>query len=650
MSSPLFVLSALLLLLLLFPALTTASVLSALFPKNSGVLLYGNGNNLTLDSSPLLVRTEFGAIRGALNRNLSHTIRSWLQIHKGDEQYSRRFAGIPYAAKPVGDLRFNATQPWTQAWGKVDQEGRIQGKVLNTTVFPPACPQNFITTADQSEDCLYLNVFTPPTQKITRPLPVLVWLYGGAFYFGDSYITGMYNPRFLTDAKDVIIVTLNYRVGSFGFFASPETGSNFGILDQREALGWIQRNIRGFGGDPNRITVYGNSAGATSISLHLTSPTTPPGLFHRAIHMSGPLGTEIRSKEAMHKESRNMAGALGCLTPRGHADLQCLRSRSMEEILDATRNVTIDYPERGPLNNRTSDGANHLIEEVGEQYHWWPSIDDHHIIGQPRDLLRSPGPTLRVPTIFGVQEGETGLWIMGDDIVPQGLTRLRQMYDSVAHTRHYQSLFGPDVDRVLSMYPVSNSFQENIRSALDLTTDVAFRCPTEEASQSMARHGVPTYLYQMTQHSFPRLGHCRHIACHGNELPYLWKTWFRLGRKGKILQRQILAYFIHFAETGDPNPPESETYTSNHLSKRWTGRKLKEKSPLYLPHWPRVQPEGVIQHLCLGNTVEVRGWMRPKICPYWNGELKRLTGQDMVITINDDMETNVQEEDREMSK
>ena len=247
----------------------------------------------------------------------------------------------------------------------------------------------------------------------------MVWIYGGAFFFGDSYMTGVYNARHLVETKNVILVTINYRVGAFGFFDTDETGANFGIEDQRMAFEWIQRNIAGFHGDPKRVTIYGLSAGATSTAVHLTSPLTRPGLFSRVIHQSGPLGTQMRERHDIQKASRNLARALNCLKQDGETvDIQCMRSVSMKQILVATKQSLTDpksrpesktsIPNASDLDEQAPD--DHVSKELGDQYLWWPSIDGKNIIGQPRDLIRDGLYLHDIPVIFGVMHDEGYLY------------------------------------------------------------------------------------------------------------------------------------------------------------------------------------------------------------------------------------------------
>ncbi|RKP07099.1 Carboxylesterase, partial [Thamnocephalis sphaerospora] len=195
---------------------------------------------------------------------------------------------IPYAAPPVGEKRFRPPQPLESAWGGTLSNGTVHGRILDARTPPADCLQYF-PSYPQSENCLYLNVYTPSVRRIAElggRVPVMLWIFPGAFFFGSSYHFGVYDGSHLASANDAVVVTFNYRLGPLGFFAGNDDQGNAAILDQVAAMQWVKRNIANFGGDPDNITMWGVSAGAYSALIHLTSPTTPPGLFHRAIIQS----------------------------------------------------------------------------------------------------------------------------------------------------------------------------------------------------------------------------------------------------------------------------------------------------------------------------------------------------------------------------
>ncbi|XP_046283041.1 acetylcholinesterase isoform X4 [Marmota monax] len=252
------------------------------------------------------------------------------------------FLGIPFAEPPVGPRRFlppEPKRPWTG--------------VLDATTFQSVCYQYVDTlypgfegsemwnpNRELSEDCLYLNVWTPYPRPAS-PTPVLVWIYGGGFYSGASSLD-VYDGRFLAQVEGTVLVSMNYRVGAFGFLALPgsrEAPGNVGLLDQRLALQWVQENVAAFGGDPTSVTLFGESAGAASVGMHLLSPPSR-SLFHRAVLQSGaPNGpwATVGMGEARRRATL-LARLVGC-PPGGSGGndtelVACLRTRPAQDLVD----------------------------------------------------------------------------------------------------------------------------------------------------------------------------------------------------------------------------------------------------------------------------------------------------------------------------
>jgi len=246
------------------------------------------------------------------------------------------YRGIPYAEAPVGERRW-ALPKTKQAWSGV----------LDASAFGSACPQvsRFaLTDSSVTEDCLSLNVTLPADIKADEQLPVLFWIHGGGFVGGAS---NLYRTDWLATEGRLVVVTANYRLGYLGFvplpaLASDPVNGNFGIEDQREALRWVQRNIARFGGDPKRVTVAGESAGAASLCMHLASPEQVRGLFQQAIVVSaGCLAALKTVTQASEANGKAIADILGC--PDGK-DLNCLRAKSVSDILRAQTSFTAKNP------------------------------------------------------------------------------------------------------------------------------------------------------------------------------------------------------------------------------------------------------------------------------------------------------------------
>ena len=303
--------------------------------------------------------------------------------------HTRSFIGIPYAAPPVGALRWKPPQP-VVPWSDVLE---ATGKGVTC----PQAPDSGLNTGPQSEDCLQLNVFAPAEPPAT-PLPVMVWLHGGANQIGSAntfidrtaLLGGATQPLRLYDGaafrdfaeREVVVVTVNYRLGALGFLSHPaltaETGAsgNYGLMDQQAALRWVQRNIAAFGGDPQKVTLFGQAAGATDICYQLLAEAAD-GLFDAAALQSGSCGS-MRLPAAREAEAsgRDWAAALGC---KGDS-LACLRALTAEQIAQA------------PLASRDELGALAVI-------------DGHFLREQPAHALRD-GRFHQVPLIIGNDTSE----------------------------------------------------------------------------------------------------------------------------------------------------------------------------------------------------------------------------------------------------
>jgi para-nitrobenzyl esterase len=256
----------------------------------------------------------------------------------------RMFRGIPFAAPPVGDLRWNPPQP-PPSWSGVRKATEFGARCMQGAIFKDMAFRD----PGPSEDCLYLNVWTPASSAQAH-LPVMVWIYGGGFGAGSASEPRQDGENLAK--KGVVVVSFNYRLGIFGFFPHPEltkesphqAAGNYGLLDQVAALEWVHKNIGAFGGDPDKVTIFGESAGSISVSLLMASPLSK-GLFHRAIGESGGafLTRPIQPVSSQIEDSRaSLEGIFGT------ADLTALRKKPAEEVLQAAlknKNMACCWPD-----------------------------------------------------------------------------------------------------------------------------------------------------------------------------------------------------------------------------------------------------------------------------------------------------------------
>lgn len=447
----------------------------------------------------------------------------------------RAFLGIPYAAPPVGALRWRPprpVRPWTG--------------VRACTGFGASCPQGRTTIgggrlpASQSEDCLYLNVWTPARSGRER-LPVMVWIHGGGFITGSGSLPASHGSN-LSAQEDVVVVSFNYRLGAFGFLAHPALSAesahgvsgNYGLLDQQAALRWVRRNIAAFGGDPRRVTIFGQSAGGQSVIAQLVSPLSR-GLMARAIAESpryedrgvGIWATlPLRDQEQEGEEIGDLLGIRD-----GPGALAALRKVPAARLLSATAVASRGLP---------------LLFVQPPQPSFQPVVDGYVLPDEPWRLL-SRGAWARVPLLIGSNQDECNMWLTGVKA---------QAADSVAQaTRRRVAWFaGDDWASLAAQFPAAD-YGGLLPATSRMMTVLEFNGPVRYAAGCAAEQGVPAYLYY-----FSRVppGDAAG-ADHSTEVPYVFASVGAGGKSGPSLpadlrlSRQMAHYWAAFAATGDPN-------------------------------------------------------------------------------------------------
>jgi para-nitrobenzyl esterase len=437
----------------------------------------------------------------------------------------REFLGIPYAAPPVGNLRWRPPVPHAPWFAP-----------LEATQFANHCPQppSPFGIASVTEDCLFLNVFTPDPDDFFRPHPVMVWIHGGALVFGES---NDYDPTALV-RDGVIVVTINYRLGALGFLAhsgfaeektdpdrdrdsDPNAAGDYGLMDQQLALRWVRDNIRFFGGDPRNVTIFGESAGGLSVFSQLASPSSE-GLFHKAIIESGAYALNTQSLAAAEAAGTAFATAAGCSAQT----TACLRALPVTTIL------------------------------ANENFAGYTPNVDGEFLPLPLGTALATGQFHHVPVMQGSNHDEWRLFTALDfDLTAGPIPNNEAAYEAALAT-----LVGPAAPLVAAQYPLASFPSADIAFAA-AGTDVVFACPALGADLSMSQF-VPLSTYEFSDEnaaqdflppvSFP------YAAAHASELQYLFALPVTVPRPPLNAQQLHLSdamqhYWTNFAKFGNPN-------------------------------------------------------------------------------------------------
>lgn len=429
--------------------------------------------------------------------------------HRGVAAY----LGIPYAAPPVGQNRWRAPQPAPKWKGlrKAESFGAAcyQNDGPQARNMPPYTPE-YMIAAPISEDCLYLNIWTPANRPSDK-LPVLVWIHGGGFAIGGGDVP-IYDGRNLAE-HGIVVVSINYRLGYFGFFAHPElsaeagSSGNYGLLDMIAGLKWVQENISAFGGDPSHVTIAGQSAGAVAVHNLILSPLAK-GLFHQAIAQSGSgMGINPENKKDAEQSGREAA------EKRGWRSLADLRKLSPADV-----HTGLIGAKRAPV----ADGTVLPLDVPG---------------------ALAAGRYNDTPILTGYTADEGSAW---PGYFPASVeafaTQVKERYGSLA-------------DQILALYPLSDFLNSSLSFGRDRT--LAAMILWSEQRRQTSRFPIYGYLFS---HIEPGPDSAKYRAFHSSEIPYVFGTLDKTPARGfteidKIISDTMQTYWVNFVRTGNPNGP-----------------------------------------------------------------------------------------------
>ncbi|MCV7179695.1 carboxylesterase family protein [Mycolicibacterium sphagni] len=490
---------------------------------------------------PAVVQTATGAVRGVVSPGY------------------RVFEGIPYAAAPVGPLRFQPPQP-AAPWPGVRDATKPGLRCIQDTSIDPDYGR------PTGEDCLNLNVWSPDGAIKSSQKPVMVWIHGGSFLNGSADI---YDARWLATQGDIVVVTINYRLGTMGFLAHPALSpdgniGNYGFADQQAALRWVHDNIAEFGGDPSKVTIAGESAGAMSVCDHLVAPDSA-GLFRAAILQSGPCQAQA-DRATAQQVSTDYATGVGCTDPEAVA--ACLRSLPTKTLQSAPFYVGFG-PDKliGPVT-----GTDRLPTDPMTAF----------------ALDRAP----RVPVLVGSNGDEFAMF-----------TAIRYLKNGrlPPYPKLLSDTFGADAAAVAQRYPLERFGGSEGLAYSAAVTDSIFACPTDRIASGLAHTG-PVYAYEFNDRTAPAPDPLRAApfpvgASHSLELRYLFDVGGAppLDPAQRQLSDEMVAYWSQFVKTGAPDVSG-------------------------LPDWPRLGTDGATGKwlsLQTGELSITEDFGPRHLCPFW---------------------------------
>ncbi|XP_057566708.1 liver carboxylesterase-like isoform X1 [Hippopotamus amphibius kiboko] len=502
------------------------------------------------------------------------------------------FLGVPFAKPPLGSLRFAPPQP-AEPWIFVK----------NTTSYPPMCSQDpvggqmlselFTNRKENinlkfSEDCLYLNIYTPADLTKRSRLPVMVWIHGGGLVVGGA---STYDGLALSALENVVVVTIQYRLGIWGFFSTGDEHcrGNWGLLDQLAALHWVQENIAHFGGDPGSVTIFGESAGGASVSILVLSPLAK-NLFHRAISESGVALTSVLIKKDMKAAVKQIAVLAGCKTTTSAVLVHCLRQKTEDELLEITQKMKFF--------------AVDLHGDPRESYPFLPAVLDGVLLPKMPEEILAEKKFNTVPYIVGINKQEFG-WILPNFMgYPLSEGKLDQETATSLLWKSYPFLNIPEELAPVATEKYLGGTDDPDKKKdlfLDLIADGTFGVPSVKVARHHRDAGAPTYMYEFQYRpSFSsEMKPKTVIGDHGDELFSVFGAPFLrdgASEEETNLSKMVMRFWANFARNGNPDGEG-------------------------LSHWPVYdQKEGYLE---IGVTTQAAHKLKDKEVVFWNELLSK---------------------------
>ncbi|XP_029641594.1 cholinesterase 2-like isoform X3 [Octopus sinensis] len=536
------------------------------------------------------------------------------------------FLGIPFAKPPVGNLRFKRPEPIERWSGIKETKKHVSSCIQLVEAFDHIeGADSFKVNTNISEDCLYLNIWAPTeARKSHSNLATMIWIYGGALVSGTSTLDA-YDGRFLAASQKIIVASLNYRVGPFGFLSlnDERAPGNMGLLDQTLAISWIRDNIASFGGDPDKLTLFGQSAGAISVSFHVMSPISRK-IFRNAIIMSGIATTDwsVRSKEGNIERAKEMAAFLKCPTENDKVMLDCFLNADANNI---------------------SMGQYYNFKNITE-FPFAPIIDNYFLQEKPKEIVQNK--KMKKDVMIGFLKNEGSLMILirypeyfaPNTNVPVNKSVAHKMMRNLIEPKQLNSLQLESISHLYGSHVDTSSETEKYRYILDqVAGDIMFKCPTINFSKEFSTYSnVYMYSFEYRPKVMPWpewMG-----VIHGSDVYFAFSQLLsdeKYSPEVKFVSKMLSSYFANFSKSGNPNNGDC----SDCSSEPWSKYTPESQKYLVIDEKPRMASKETSLYSICSFWSDLLPQLKEPSCPAgesqndWTFQLKILTSVTAILFI-----------------